>query len=216
MSYITKEKNTMNKGEKNLITIDKAMFAFASTFADAYFADSLNWKKIAIHFKHETSNQRKIVALMSESNQGWFQASAMARTGNWQIEQIQVFDKDGDMVSIPRSDMPSPASFDIETVRKIAPAELVVSITEGPQRFNLASGKGALYEVGYNVRLWDDVALDYFNGMVYTITEVSGDSIDLDEAISGYEGKTLRLKFPSYVDASPKQKGIYQFIGSTF
>lgn len=331
MSYITKQKDTMNKGEKNLISINKAMFAFASTFADPYFADSQNWKKIAIHYKHETSNQRKIIPLMEESSEAYFQMSEMARTGNWQVEQIQIFDKDGDMVSIPRSDMPSPSGFDFTTVRKIAPSETIVAINEGPQKLVLGSGKGALYEPGFKVRLWNDTLLNYHDNNIYTINSIVGDTLTLDQAISNYgaggpvvrwessspnatynEGvdyitlgannsqsfspdnlsaaiasqiqvgdivtlthgvitnhtvvsveevynliyngmdwtneitmynihfdsnlpvttasishikitgqdnsviKPLRLKFPNFSDASPKQKGIYQFIGSTF
>lgn len=319
MSYITKEKNTMNKGEKNLITINKAMFAFASTFADAYFADSLNWKKIAIHFKHETSNQRKIITLMSEADSAPFEMSEMARTGNWQIEKIQVFDKDGDMVEVPRSDMPSPSSFDFATVRKIAPSETIVAINEGPQKLVLGSGKGALYEPGFKVRLWNNTLLNFHDSTVYTINTINGDELELDLPVANYVGdpvvtpgpqrfsgnaagssygngiiflsfamslaqynsitagdiviftthpefngtvlskdlyaggphyiiytdnytltdnqttvagsaltineagtttpgtlKDLSLKFPSFADASPKQKGVYQFIGSTF
>lgn len=216
MSYITKEKTTMNKDEKNLITINKDLFAFASTFQDGYFANDLNWKKIAVHFKHETSNQRKIVILMQESEQGWFEASATARTGLWQIEQIQVFDKDGGMVSIPRSDMPTPANFDITTIRKIAPAALVLSIQEGPQKIVLEAGAGLTYKVGFKIRFWDEVAFALLSSTIYTITDITGDIITLDQVVTGYAGKTLRLKFPNFADASAEQKGIYQFIGSNF
>lgn len=215
MSFITKDRNVMYKNERNKIMLNKDLFAFASSFNDAYFANDINWKKVAVHFKHTGSNQRKIIVMMDESSEGWFEASEMARTGTWEIDQIQVFDKDGDMVSVPRSDMPSPANFDITTTRKIAPAELISAFLDSTHVL-LGLGKAANYEVGFKVKLWDEASVNYLDSTIYTITEISGDMITLDQSVVGYVGKILRLKFPNFNDASSRQRGIYQFVGSTF
>jgi hypothetical protein len=69
MSYITKNRDTMYKDEKNLVTLDKDLFAFASNFSDAYFANDLNWKKVAVHYKHSTSNQTRIIVLIKEQEE---------------------------------------------------------------------------------------------------------------------------------------------------
>lgn len=186
MTYITKDKSTMFKDERNKITLDKDLFAFASDFSDAYFANNLTWKKTAIHFKHTTSNQKKIIVLFSDSNEGWFEASALARTGSWQIDKIQIFDKDGDMETVQRADMPTPANFDIETIRKIAPSETIVAINEGPQKLVLGSGKGALYEPGFKVRLWNNTLLNFHDSTVYTINTINGDELELNSPVANY------------------------------
>lgn len=334
MAYITKEKDTMNKQEVNRITINKDLFAFASDFQDVYFANDLNWKKIAIHFKHTTSNQKKIIVLLQDSEEGRFEVSAMARTGAWQIEQIQVFDKDGGMEAIKRAGIPEATAMDISVIRKIAPSEIITNISSGSsvltdyvpngsangtlsfqgevivdlnsgwaaggtlttsigvafssqsgaggalyleefvngswteiqnyitssdavwnanntinasatalrmrivnndsmnsmiygsftaqtmsavaQVLSVAPGKTLNFEVGYRVRIWDEVAMGYHDAFVYRITAVVNDTITLDGPIANHTGKTLRLKFPSYADASAKQKGIFQFVGTLF
>lgn len=212
MSYITREKDSMYKGEKNLVSINKGLFAFASDFNDEYFANDLNWKKIAIHYKHSGSNQKKIIVLMSDSDQGWFEASETARTGSWLVEQIQVFDKDGDMSVVPRTDMPSPDAFDIITNRKIAPSELISLVSGSTVTVPSVDN----YEVGFKVKLWDDLAFQYLNATIFTIVSVSGNVITLDQPITDHQGKTLRLKFPLYADSTLKQKSVYQFVGVTF
>lgn len=334
MAYITKDKDTMNKEDRNKISIDKDLFAFASNFEDIYFANDLNWKKIAIHFKHTTSNQKRIIVLLQDNDEGHFEVSAMARTGSWQIEQIQVFDKDGGMEAIQRAGIPEATAMDISVIRKIAPSEIITNIAFSTSVLtdyvpsNLANGTlsfqgevivdlnsgwaagsnlatfvglafssqggagGALYLeqlingswteiqnyitssdavwnanntisanatavrmriinndsmnsmiygsfsaqamsdenqvltvgagkttnflVGYTVRIWDEVALGYHDAVIYTITDVTGDNITLDKDILNHSGKTLRLKFPSYADASANQKGIFQFVGTLF
>lgn len=215
MSYITKNRDTMFKDERNKITLNKDMFAFASDFNDVYFANDLNWKKLAIHFRHAGSNQTKIIVLMEDSNEGWFEASGLARTGSWQIEKIQVHDKDGDMDTVLRSGMPSPANFDIVTTTKIAPSEAISFVTDATH-LALGAGKAALYEVGFKVIIWDDVANAQHGSTLFTITEIVGDVLTLDQAVTSYAGKTLRLRFPAYNQSSPRQKSIYQYVGVTF
>jgi hypothetical protein len=212
MSYITKNRNTMYKNEKNLITLDKDLFAFASDFSDVYFANDLNWKKVAIHYKHSTSNQTRIIVLLKEQEEGWFEISEMARTGTWQIDRIQVFDKDGGMETILRAGMPSPATFDIVANRKIGPSPSI-SLVSGS---SVTVESAADLEVGFKVKLWDNVAFQYLNATVFTIQNIVENVITLDQTITGHSGKTLLLRFPSFSEASPKQKGIYQFVGSTF
>lgn len=215
MSYITKDKNTMFKDERNKITINKQLFAFASDFSDSYFANDLNWKKIAVHFRHTTSNQKKIIVLMSDSNSGWFEASALARTGNWEIKEILVFDKDGDFTSVPRTDMPNPESFDISTATKVAPSELIVSFQDA---FNpiLGSGKTELYRVGYKVVVWDEVLNQQHNATVYTITAINEDKITLNMHVNDFSGKTLRLRFPAFRNSSAEQRSLFQYVGTGF
>lgn len=215
MSYITKDKDTMFKEERNQVTLNKELFAFASDFNDIYFANDLNWGKIAIHFKHSTSNQKKIVVLREESNTGWFEASALARTGVWQIEMIQVFDKDGDMTDVKRSGMPSPENFDITTTVKIAPSESIISFQDD-SNVVVGAGKTEFYEVGFKVRIWDDVANIEHDAVIYTITNIVGDIITLDTPVANHAGKTLRLRFPSFADSSARQKSIFQYVGITY
>lgn len=215
MAYITKDKDTMNKEDRNKISINKDLFAFASNFEDIYFANDLNWKKIAIHFKHITSNQKRIIVLLQDNDEGHFEVSAMARTGAWQIEQIQVFDKDGGMEAIQRAGIPEATAMDISVIRKIAPSELILSIANNKE-LTVSAGQTTNFLVGYTVRVWDEIALDYHDAVIYTITDVTGDVITLDQDILNHSGKTLRLKFPSYADASANQKGIFQFVGTLF
>lgn len=205
----------MVKEERNKITINKDLFAFTSTFNDVYFANDLNWKKIAIHFKHSTSNQRKIIVLREDANEGWFELSALARTGLWQIDKIQVFDKDGDMTYVPRSGMPSPTSFDISAVTKIAPSEPIVSFQDASNVI-LGINKGSLYEINFRVRIYDDTANAYLNPVVYVVSGITENVLTLDQAVTNYAGKTLRLKFANYSDCSPRQKSIYGFAEITY
>jgi hypothetical protein len=116
MSYITKDSSSMLRNQRNKIILDKDTFVSLTTFEDLYFANELNWRKIAIHFQHTGSTQRKIIILFNDSSQGWFEVSSLARTGEWPIQMIQIFDNDGDVKVITREDMPDPENFDIEVL----------------------------------------------------------------------------------------------------
>lgn len=116
MSYITKDLSLMDKGGRNKIILDKDAFVSLTTFEDLYFANELNWRKIAIHFQHTGSTQRKIIILFNDSSQGWFEASALARSGEWPIQMIQIYDNDGDVKVVKREEIPSPENFDIEII----------------------------------------------------------------------------------------------------
>jgi hypothetical protein len=215
MSYITKQVSVMEKDNRNRITLNKDLFAFTSDFTDIYFANDLNWKKVAIHFKHATSNQRKIIVLMKDSDSGWFELSETSRTGSWGIEQIQIFDKDGDMYPVKREDMPSPSDFDIQTILKIAPFESIVSFVDSYNPV-LAEGKGGLYEVGFKVRVWDLNTLDFHNQTVYTILAINGDQVTLDYPITNATNKSLKFKFPEFRNSSLRQRSFYQYVNKTF
>lgn len=116
MTYITKDLSLMNKGDRNKIILDKDAFVSLTTFEDLYFANELNWRKIAIHFQHTGSTQRKIIILFNDSSQGWFEASALARSGEWPIQMIQIYDNDGDVKVVKREEIPSAENFDIEVI----------------------------------------------------------------------------------------------------
>lgn len=354
MSYITKNRTEMFKNERNQITLDKDLFAFASNFNDSYFANDMNWKKLSIQFRHSTSNQKKIVVIMAERNDGWFEASTLARTGSWQIDRIQVFDKDGDMDTIYRADMPSPSNFDIETKAKIAPSPLVTGFVENPEaitngdlsnglvnwiaissttvqndgqpyaqfsggtaerglikHFSTVPGKRYKYSFrvqsanavdviiangqnytmtdteasslitrlgltgdtvysgeftasslnttigvrnsvegqvvgfgslssqevcfklevaegdttdlmeGYELKLWDETAGAFLTEDIYTVKEIIAQPssqliVFEDQFFGAYEGKSLRLRFPNYSDASAVQKSMFQYVGNVF
>ena len=152
------------------------------------------------------------IVLIKEQEEGWFEISEMARTGSWQINRIQVFDKDGGMETILRAGMPSPATFDIVADRKVAPSPSV-SLVSGN---SVTVGSVADFEIGFKVRPWDNIAFEYLGSTVYTVQTIVGNVITLDQAITGFEGKTLLLRFPNFSEASSRQKGVYQFVGSTF
>jgi hypothetical protein len=54
MSYITGAQSVA-KGDREEVFFDKGAFIFATTFADPYFSNDLVWKKIALHYKDESS-----------------------------------------------------------------------------------------------------------------------------------------------------------------
>ncbi len=128
MSYITGN-DPVKKDERGNLSFDKEAFIFATNFAsDTYFADDLNWKRIALYFTDPTSNQRQIVVLKDEYGNGWFAPSSTARTGSWSLSSIEIFDQDGDSFVVERSNMPSPENFDVAVERVIAPASLITNI----------------------------------------------------------------------------------------
>lgn len=126
MAYVNGELS-VKKGERAEVYFDKSAFIFATDFtADEYFADDLNWKRIALHFKDATLNQRDVVILKDDHGRGWFEPSTTSRTGDWILQKIEIFDKDGDFFPIESADIPE--EFKITVQRVIAPASKVVSI----------------------------------------------------------------------------------------
>lgn len=131
MSYIT-GLSSIEKGQRGEIFFDKGQFIFATDFAtDPYFEDELNWKRIALHFKDPTNGQTQIIILKDDGARGWFAPSSTCRTGIWEIEFIEIYDKQGDVFRVERTNMPSPGDFDIDVQRKVPPASLVDSVPAG-------------------------------------------------------------------------------------
>lgn len=301
--------------------------------------------------------QRQIVILKDDGSRGWYAPSETCRTGNWEIEKIEIYDKQGDRFEVDRVNMPSPENFDIDVQRKVPPASLVSAVVEEaelvnngtfdsdlsgwtdlgsgashnaaghanyaysgdlglsqvlatvptfrykfewrqvdvqglpslvlnasfrestadtgtfsgvapnrvetatddsfngqtlsaevvaanasslivlgsngnasgtvqfddvsfkavPNKLDLDSGEGENWRVGFKCRIWDDIAGSYLTNDVYEITDITGDQITLDQQIIGdYEGKTLRLRFPEYQDASGVQASLYQYVSQGF
>lgn len=128
MAYIS-GLSSLVKGQRGEFFFNKDQFLFATNFAtNPYFADELNWSKIALYYKDSTSGQRQIIILKDDNGRGWFAPSAMARTGAWSIDRIEVFDKQGDFFVVTRSNMPSPATLDIAVQRIIAPSPSISTI----------------------------------------------------------------------------------------
>lgn len=350
MSYIS-GLSSIEKGQRGELFFNKSQFLFATDFAtDPYFEDELNWKRIALHFKDPTSNQRQIVILKDDGSRGWYAPSETCRTGIWEVEFIEIYDKQGDVFRVERNNMPTPGDFDIDVQRKVPPASLVsavveeselvsngnfdtgtsfwtaganatvsvvggrfriatndgngggcfadqlvsttpgkryktsydtqvfqsgresnmqildpsvilnvvsptsvayhsslvdeftatttnttvrltwnaigagnfaefdnVSVREVPNKIALEEDEGLNWRVGFKCRIWDDVAGQYLTNDVYEITDIQGDQFTLDKQIIGdYEGKTLRLRFPEYNDASGVQASLYQYVSQGF
>ena len=133
MSYIS-GLSSIIKGERKELYFNKDQFLFATNFAsNPYFADELNWARLALYYKDPTSQQRKIIILKDDNGRGWFAPSEMSRTGTWEVQKIEVYDKQGDFFVVERSNMPSPATFNIAVNRIVAPATPVISCLEGEE-----------------------------------------------------------------------------------
>ncbi|MDD3412403.1 MAG: hypothetical protein PHY47_00220 [Lachnospiraceae bacterium] len=128
MSYIS-GLSSIVKGERGEFFFNKDQFLFATNFAtNPYFADELNWAKIAVYYKDATNNQKQIIILKDDNGRGWFAPSEMSRTGSWSVEKIEVYDKQGDCFQVTRSNMPSPETFDVSVQRIVAPSPAISAV----------------------------------------------------------------------------------------
>lgn len=133
MSYIT-GLTSIVKGQRGEIFFNKDQFLFATDFAsDPYFADELNWQKIAVYYADASSGQRQVIILMDDHGRGWFAPSVMARSGDWSVEKIEVYDKQGDFFTIGRDNMPSPEGFDVAVQRVVAPSPSLLAVQENAE-----------------------------------------------------------------------------------
>lgn len=96
----------------------------------------------------------------------------------------------------------------------IAPSDTIQSVLD-QKNVILGAGRGALWSVGYKVRLWDNVGNAYLSDPVNEIEAISGDQITFVNSFTTTLLTTHRLKFPDYDDAATTQKR-YCFIGINF
>lgn len=119
----------------------------------------------------------------------------------------------------------------------LAPSDSILEFITASQ-IRVGAGRGALYTVGWKMRIYNDSARDYVNSDVITITEIDGDLITFaadinttvgDEMIGTEDGfsllqqngdflllsvllnNTFRIMFADYDDVTTKQK-LYCFI----
>lgn len=78
----------------------------------------------------------------------------------------------------------------------------------------LGAGKGDLWQAGWKVRLWDNVAAEYATTQVNEIESIDGDEITFVDPWDVTLSADHRLKFPDYDDATAEQKR-YCFISPT-
>ena len=219
MAYIT-GLGQLVKGQRQEIYFDKGAFIFATNFAtNTYFADDLNWSKVALHFFDPTKNQRNVVILMDDESRGWFAPSVTCRTGDWTIEKISIFDKDGDFFEVQKENIPNAAEIKAKVVRIVAPSTQIAGLTNANQTIVLPmSGEPASeasnWKAGFKFKLWSVGDNAYLSEDVYTITNIIDNTLVLDKAVIGdITGKTIVMRFPNYSQVSGEQASKYEYVG---
>lgn len=97
-------------------------------------------------------------------------------------------------------------SFTLTRSCYIAPAAKPISVTS-QKVVTLAAGAGDLYEVGWVIRLWDELTGSYLPDSLNQIQSISGDTITFANAwTTTLVAGNFRLKFPDYDDATDSQK----------
>jgi len=93
----------------------------------------------------------------------------------------------------------------------IAPSDTIGTVN-AQNSVTLGAGRGDMWQVGFKVRLWDNVANGYTSDTVNTISGITGDTITFENNFSTTLTTSHRLKFPDYDDATDAQKR-YCFTG---
>lgn len=101
-------------------------------------------------------------------------------------------------------------SFTGVRIGLIAPAPLLTGSITNQKQFEVPDG--SCYQVGYCVRLWDEVAGDYTADSNNTITDVTGNIVTVQNNFVTTLGPTIRLKFCDYDNSSPEQRARYAYI----
>jgi hypothetical protein len=129
---------TIEKNSAATIVLNKSQLA--SEIADAYYADSANWKEVFIYYKSSTGNQRKILKFNASqtSPEATFLASLKARN-IFQVQKIVVMDFDGGSILIPRADL-TVADFDIDMSAPVVSAIITGDFTAGNPSWSYVSG----------------------------------------------------------------------------
>ena len=97
-------------------------------------------------------------------------------------------------------------SFTLMRSAYIAPAR-VISAVVSQKKVTLGAGSGDLYEVGWKIRLWDEVGMTYAPDSLNEIVAIDGDDITfLNNWTTTLTPGNFRLKFPDYDDATDSQK----------
>lgn len=91
----------------------------------------------------------------------------------------------------------------------IAPSNLITSVTS-QSVFNISDASP--YEVGYVLKLWDEINSVYFSDAANTILSISGNQITMANNWTTTLTTNVRIKFADYDEASDTQKAKYAFI----
>lgn len=104
------------------------------------------------------------------------------------------------------------SSFSLIRSGYIAPSDLIV--TKVSQKIiTVASGRGAAYEVGYKIRLYNEVTDAYTADAVNTIESISGDTITfVNNFVTVLVPTTHRIKFADYDESVTAEQYRYCFI----
>lgn len=100
----------------------------------------------------------------------------------------------------------------------IAPSDLIASKIS-QKKITVATGRGACYEVGYKIRLFNETTNAYEADAVNTITIISGDTITFQNNFSTTLTTSHRIKFANYDESLTDEQYRYCFIsdgGSDF
>lgn len=95
----------------------------------------------------------------------------------------------------------------------LAPADSFVSVID-QSNINLGSGRGVFWDVGWNVRLWNNLTGDYETDPVNSISLITVDQITFTNPWTTTLTTNHRLKFCDYDQATATQKR-YCFISPT-
>lgn len=88
----------------------------------------------------------------------------------------------------------------------IAPSDTINAVNSQSE-IELAAGRGDAYEIGWVMRLWDNLAGDYTADPVNTILDITGDVLTFENNwATPLVANQHRIKFCDYDDASENQK----------
>lgn len=94
----------------------------------------------------------------------------------------------------------------------LAPSDSVVSVTS-QKIIDIGAGRGAFWEAGFKVRLWNKTTREYESDPVNEIASISGDQITFVSDWATTLSTAHKIKFPDYDDATSRQKR-YCFISN--
>lgn len=114
MAIITKPSNVL-KGTPNIFSLSKSeLLALPIVQNDAYFSDMENWSRVNLKYRSSVGKQYELVEFNATlaNPTGIFSVSARAKNF-FQIVSIEIFDFDGGVFVIPRSNL-NTSLFDVK------------------------------------------------------------------------------------------------------
>jgi len=102
-------------------------------------------------------------------------------------------------------------SFTGNRIGAIAPAKAPVSVTS-QKVFTMPTGYASHYKVGYVLRLFDNVNIEYFADADNIIESINGDEITMTNVFTTTLGSNTTLSFADYANCNADQKLRYVFI----